>query len=172
MTITFAQSSVTSFPTRVSNTRAVRAWLDQWHKEHLLPFSADLRARIAWDGHWVHEKSGEQLESNLMYWGWDRVIRKMIVETILRERRKVSGFFENSEATGLLTIGKAKDESMPSCEAILGVTLVLFWGYYNLPGAFFLLFAFWILGMMLVGHKEEERAREEGNAMTVALKLR
>jgi hypothetical protein len=89
-----------------------------------------------------------------MYWGWDRVARKMIVETILRERKKVGGFFEDPKGRGLLIFGKTKDESVSSCEVIIGITLGLFWGYYNLSGPIFLFFAFWILGMMFVGHKE------------------
>jgi hypothetical protein len=85
------QTPSVPFPLRTSTTRDVCAWLEHWHREHLINLDKTLNGIVIWDGHWIYEKSREQLISDLVYLNHP-LSPKMIVDTILRER-KVSGFF-------------------------------------------------------------------------------
>jgi hypothetical protein len=108
MAMTTIQSSPIPFPVRSSNTCAIRAWIEHWHKDHLLPLPADLKARVTWDGAWIHQNSSSQLQSNLLHWGWDKLVAKMIVETILKERKKTTGLFKALEELFRLPMGSLK----------------------------------------------------------------
>jgi hypothetical protein len=87
-----AAAEVTSspFPTRTSTTFEVQQWMEQWHCDHqCLPTSQELD-RIKWDGYYILEASGEDLQHALEHWGSSDVKAKMIFHTILRERKKAN----------------------------------------------------------------------------------
>ncbi|KAN0110164.1 hypothetical protein V8E51_006551 [Hyaloscypha variabilis] len=80
------QTPSVPFPLRTSTTRDVCAWLEHWHREHLINLDKTLNGIVIWDGHWIYEKSREQLISDLVYLNHP-LSPKMIVDTILRERK-------------------------------------------------------------------------------------
>ena len=80
------------FPLPTSTTKEVNAWLKHWQQEHLITKHIP-DCIIIWDGHWIYEKSGEQLLAELKQVLLHHdLCTKMIVERILREK-EVSGFF-------------------------------------------------------------------------------
>jgi hypothetical protein len=63
---------------------------EKWHRDHeWLPTPQELY-RVKVDGYYVYEASGEDLQHALEHWGSSDVKAKMIVHTILRERKKAS----------------------------------------------------------------------------------